>query len=127
METGKALSDKNLKYRELRADWLKLRGYLHDPNTQLPSLPTVIDGVRRRLEDGDLIGTMVHLSDRINARTIAEGSETLEEFETVRSLGVDYAQGYFFAGPRLPREGAEIHYPRPTGTTLNGGSQPIRI
>lgn len=43
-------------YRELRTDWLKLRGYLYDPKTLLPSLPTVIDGVRRRLEDGEGVG-----------------------------------------------------------------------
>lgn len=43
-------------YRELRTDWLKLRGCLFDPVTQLPSLPTVLDGVRRRLEAGDRVG-----------------------------------------------------------------------
>lgn len=43
-------------YRTLRADWLKLRGSVFDPNTQLPSLPLVLDGVRRRLEAGDALG-----------------------------------------------------------------------
>ncbi|HEX9732526.1 MAG TPA: EAL domain-containing protein [Thermoanaerobaculia bacterium] len=43
-------------YRELRTDWLRLRGCLYDPNTNLPSLPTVLDGVRRRLEAGDRVG-----------------------------------------------------------------------
>lgn len=43
-------------YRELRTDWLRLRGCLYDPNTNLPSLPTVIDGVRRRLEAGRRVG-----------------------------------------------------------------------
>ena len=27
------------QYWELRAEWLKLRGYLFDPNTGLPALP----------------------------------------------------------------------------------------
>ncbi|MEO8504863.1 MAG: GGDEF domain-containing phosphodiesterase [Acidobacteriota bacterium] len=45
-------------YWELRAEWLKLRGCLFDPNTGLPALPAVIDGVRRRLEDGERIGTL---------------------------------------------------------------------
>lgn len=43
-------------YRELRTDWLRLRGCLYDPNTQLPALPTVVDGVRRRLEAGGKVG-----------------------------------------------------------------------
>ena len=43
-------------YRELRIDWLKLRGYLFDTNTGLPALPAVLDGVRRRLEDGEEMG-----------------------------------------------------------------------
>ncbi|HVT59707.1 MAG TPA: EAL domain-containing protein [Thermoanaerobaculia bacterium] len=44
------------KYWELRAEWLKLRGYLFDPGTGLPALPAVIEDVRRRLEDGEPIG-----------------------------------------------------------------------
>ncbi len=43
-------------YRELRTDWLKLRGCLLDANTRLPSLPMVLDGVRRRLEAGERVG-----------------------------------------------------------------------
>ena len=43
-------------YRELRTDWLKLRGYLFDSNTRLPSLPVVLDEVRRRLEEEEEIG-----------------------------------------------------------------------
>lgn len=43
-------------YRELRTDWLKLRGYLYDTNTRLPALPAVLDQVRRRLEVGEELG-----------------------------------------------------------------------
>lgn len=45
-------------YWELRAEWLKLRGCLFDPNTGLPALPAIVDGVRRRLEDGERIGVL---------------------------------------------------------------------
>ncbi len=44
------------RYWELRAEWLKLRGYLFDPNTGLPALPAVIEDVRRRLEGGEPMG-----------------------------------------------------------------------
>lgn len=43
-------------YWELRAEWLKLRGCLFDPNTGLPALPAVIEDVRRRIEEGERIG-----------------------------------------------------------------------
>lgn len=39
-----------LRGEALRADWLKLRGYLFDPLTRLPALPAVLDEVRRHLE-----------------------------------------------------------------------------
>ena len=41
---------------ERLADWLKLRGCLYDPITRLPSLPLVLDDVRRRLEGGEALG-----------------------------------------------------------------------
>ncbi len=36
----------------------------------------------------------------INARTIAEGIETIEEYETCRDLGIDLMQGYYLAHPQ---------------------------
>lgn len=45
-------------YRELRADWLQLRSYMVDGNTGLPSLPAVLDAVRRRLEAGEALGVL---------------------------------------------------------------------
>ena len=47
-------------YRELRTDWLKLRGQVFDAHTRLPALPAVIDHVRRRLEAGERMG-MIYL------------------------------------------------------------------
>src|SRR5688572_3439871 len=41
---------------QLRAENLKLRGYLFDPNTSLPALPAVIEDVRRRIEAGERVG-----------------------------------------------------------------------
>ena len=38
----------------LRAEWLKVRSYLFDPNTKLPAVPAVIEDVRRRIEAGEL-------------------------------------------------------------------------
>ena len=39
------------------------------------------------------------MSDKIDAKLIAEGIETKEELETVREIGVEYVQGYLLAKP----------------------------
>ena len=48
----------------------------------------------------DLVKMLVELSGKIGATTIAEGIETVEEYETCRDLGIDLIQGYYFAHPQ---------------------------
>jgi EAL domain-containing protein (putative c-di-GMP-specific phosphodiesterase class I)/CheY-like chemotaxis protein len=48
----------------------------------------------------DLVRMLVDLAGKINARTIAEGIETQEEYETCRELGIDLLQGYYLAHPQ---------------------------
>src|ERR1043166_8385242 len=48
----------------------------------------------------DLVKMLVELAHKISAKTIAEGIETQEEYETCRDLGIDLIQGYYFAHPQ---------------------------
>lgn len=48
----------------------------------------------------DLVRMLVDLATKIGAKTIAEGIETVEEYETCRDLGIDLIQGYYFAHPQ---------------------------
>ena len=48
----------------------------------------------------DLIKMLVELAGKIGAKTIAEGIETREEYETCRDLGIDLMQGYYIAHPQ---------------------------
>jgi EAL domain-containing protein (putative c-di-GMP-specific phosphodiesterase class I)/DNA-binding response OmpR family regulator len=48
----------------------------------------------------DLVKMLVELAGKIGAKTIAEGIETAEEYETCRDLGIDLIQGYYFAHPQ---------------------------
>ena len=48
----------------------------------------------------DLVKMLVELAHKINAKTIAEGIETREEYEACRDLGIDLIQGYYFAHPQ---------------------------
>jgi EAL domain-containing protein (putative c-di-GMP-specific phosphodiesterase class I) len=45
-------------YLALRAEWLKVRGYIYDPGTQLPAVAAVLEDVRRRVEGGERIGVV---------------------------------------------------------------------
>jgi EAL domain-containing protein (putative c-di-GMP-specific phosphodiesterase class I)/CheY-like chemotaxis protein len=48
----------------------------------------------------DLVKMLVDLAGKIGAKTIAEGIETSEEYETCRELGIDLIQGYYLAHPQ---------------------------
>src|SRR5713226_6224643 len=48
----------------------------------------------------DLVKMLVELAGKIGAKTIAEGIETAEEYESCRDLGIDLIQGYYFAHPQ---------------------------
>jgi EAL domain-containing protein (putative c-di-GMP-specific phosphodiesterase class I)/CheY-like chemotaxis protein len=48
----------------------------------------------------DLVKMLVDLAGKINAKIIAEGIETAEEYETCRELGIDLLQGYYLAHPQ---------------------------
>jgi EAL domain-containing protein (putative c-di-GMP-specific phosphodiesterase class I)/DNA-binding response OmpR family regulator len=58
----------------------------------------------------DLVKMLIELAGKINAKTLAEGIETQEEYETCRDLGIDLIQGYYFAHPQeeLSRGDAEV-------------------
>ena len=45
-------------YLALRAEWLKVRGHLYDPGSNLPAMPAVLEDVRRRVESGDRLGVV---------------------------------------------------------------------
>jgi EAL domain-containing protein (putative c-di-GMP-specific phosphodiesterase class I) len=46
-----------------------------------------------------LLETLVSLSTKINAKVIAEGIESREDFVALKDLGVQLGQGYYFAAP----------------------------
>jgi EAL domain-containing protein (putative c-di-GMP-specific phosphodiesterase class I)/CheY-like chemotaxis protein len=48
----------------------------------------------------DLVKMLVDLGNKVGAKTLAEGIETEEEYQTCRELGIDLLQGYYFAHPQ---------------------------
>jgi EAL domain-containing protein (putative c-di-GMP-specific phosphodiesterase class I) len=58
-----------------------------------------VAGLSASVQGRELALAVVRLVDTLDLPTIAEGIETAEELEYVRSLGVDYGQGYCFSHP----------------------------
>ncbi|HEX9135655.1 MAG TPA: EAL domain-containing protein [Nitrospirota bacterium] len=53
--------------------------------------------------DGAIVGAVIAMAGKLNMRVIAEGVETQEQMEYLRSLGCQEMQGYFFSKP-LPAD-----------------------
>lgn len=66
----------------------------------------------------DLIKLLVELAHKINAKTIAEGIETPEEYRWCRELGIDLLQGFYLAKPS-DRFIAEIDIPEECEPLIN--------
>ena len=52
-----------------------------------------------RSETVAVLGSIVQLAKTLNLSIVAEGVETCEQVETIRSLGIALGQGYFFGRP----------------------------
>ncbi len=50
-------------------------------------------------ENVEIVRTIVALAHNLGLQVIAEGVETAQQVETVRNLGCEYAQGYYFSRP----------------------------
>ncbi|RDV28990.1 ammonium transporter [Alteromonas aestuariivivens] len=57
-------------------------------------------------EDGKICDTIISLAASLNLKTIAEGVETLQQFEFLRNLGCNEFQGFYFYRP-MPLEDIE--------------------
>jgi DNA-binding NarL/FixJ family response regulator len=51
-----------------------------------------------------IVASVISLAHAMNLEVVAEGVETLEQLERLRTLGCDFAQGYFIARPMPPAE-----------------------
>jgi len=57
----------------------------------------------------NLLETLVMLAEKIDARVIAEGVESAQEFRTLRAMAVPFAQGFYFAVPAALSGPAPLH------------------
>jgi EAL domain-containing protein (putative c-di-GMP-specific phosphodiesterase class I) len=71
---------------EVQADFLKIDMCL-------------IKNIHHSLIKQDLVHSLLQVASRTQTRVIAEGIETEEEYRALRSCGVRYGQGFYFARP----------------------------
>jgi diguanylate cyclase (GGDEF)-like protein/PAS domain S-box-containing protein len=63
---------------------------------------TFIDGLGRDAEDTTIVRAVVGLAHSLGLGAVAEGLETPLQLAELRTMGCDYAQGYFFGKPKAP-------------------------
>jgi EAL domain-containing protein (putative c-di-GMP-specific phosphodiesterase class I) len=63
---------------------------------------SIIRGIHQSKIKQDILQALIMLTKSVKALTVAEGIETKEDLELVKSFGIDYAQGYYFARPGPP-------------------------
>ncbi|MGR5252838.1 EAL domain-containing protein [Vibrio astriarenae] len=74
-------------FNNLRFDCIKIdKSFISD-----------IDTVRHKFLAVKMLTQLAH---ELNVKVVVEGVETVSELETVKSLSVDYVQGYIFSRPR---------------------------
>ncbi len=81
--------------RDLPLDLVKLDGSL-------------LAGITDDRVDRVIVGSLVRLAHDLGLVVVAEGLETQQQLDAIRSVGVDRAQGYLFAQPE-PAERLVLH------------------
>lgn len=61
-----------------------------------------VSGLPRSGRDAAIAHSITQLGHNLGMEIIAEGVETLEQFDWLRSIGCDVAQGYYFSRPEPP-------------------------
>ncbi len=69
------------------------------PFTELKLERSMVDGCARDPALRSICKAAVQLAHSFDASAVAEGVERADDLETIRSLGFDMAQGYFFSPP----------------------------
>ncbi|WP_072013821.1 GGDEF domain-containing response regulator [Myxosarcina sp. GI1] len=79
--------------------------YLHRlPIDNLKIDRSFIDGINTDRENLEIVKTIITLAHTLGMDAIAEGIETAEQAEKLKTLGCEMAQGYFFAKPLSTQE-----------------------
>lgn len=81
-------------------------------------------GVARSTVKKEMLRSLAHIAEAIDAVIVAEGIETIDDLVALRELGIRYGQGYYLArpGPPFPRVKSSV---RRSIVALEAGPQPL--
>ena len=89
-------------------------GYLKKLNANTLKIDrSFIDGITADNYDRDVARAIIALATSMSMDVVAEGVETKEQWELLRSFGCKYLQGYFFSRPRTANDIAKIYLMSP--------------
>ncbi len=57
-----------------------------------------------RAEDASIVQAIISLAHSLRLKVVAEGVETLEQLDSLRSMGCDQYQGFHFSPPISPAD-----------------------
>jgi diguanylate cyclase (GGDEF)-like protein/PAS domain S-box-containing protein len=84
-----------------------------------------VQGIAEERESSNIVGTILELARSLNMEVVAEGIETNDQVERLKSLGCRLGQGYFFAKPMDPDMiSAMLAAPGEAGYRIAGSDRP---
>lgn len=69
------------------------------PITELKIDRSFVDGIANETDDQQIAVAIINMAKALNLKIVAEGVETVEQLEVLKSYGCDIVQGYFFYRP----------------------------
>ncbi|HTS38315.1 MAG TPA: EAL domain-containing protein [Candidatus Solibacter sp.] len=95
-----------------------LRGLWQFPIDALKIDRSLVREMQADKTSSEMIETIITLAHKMNLRVIAEGIETVRQFERLRELGCEFGQGYYFSQPLESK--AALQFMRRQGTAQMG-------
>lgn len=80
----------------------------HFPASSLKIDQSFVRSIGRSIEDSALVETMLEIARTLQLAVVAEGVETLEQYEFLRDRGCDLIQGYYFSRPLSVEAAVEL-------------------
>lgn len=93
--------------------------YLHRmPIDELKIDRSFVAGLGDNAASGAIVASIISLAQTMNQEVVAEGVETREQLDRIRTMGCDFAQGYLIARPVTAAEIGGYLAAHATGQTL---------
>jgi diguanylate cyclase (GGDEF)-like protein len=97
----------NLSIDDFGTGYSSLSYFKHIPANELKIDRTFVGTMMQDQQDLELVKIMINIAHQFGLTVVAEGIEDVESLNTLRDLGCDYGQGYYFSKP-LSREDFEV-------------------